>query len=326
MRSLSIIIPSYNGRTHLERCLPSVCRHAPAGTQILVVDDASSDGTREWLAASFPQVQAVTLPVNQGFCRSVNEGVHRARGEVVELLNNDTMVQPGWAEPCLRHFDDPTVGSVAPLVLFMDRPTVIESAGQGYHICGWGFNRGYGRTLSGNYLTRCEVFGPSASSGFYRRAALERAGTMLPEFGAYFEDIDLSFRLRWAGYRSIFEPDSRVLHRGSASYGRENARVVRLLARNEELAYWINLPARDLLPGLLPHLAFLTVRTVRKAFGGHFLSYVGGKREVLAQWRTILKRRRQVQSLARRRPNLALARSPRVLADGLTWLKQRQCP
>src|SRR5262249_30222755 len=154
--------------------------------------------------------------------------------EVVELLNNDTKVGPRWADAALAHFADPTVGSVAPLVLFLDRPEVIDSAGQEYHVCGWARNRGYGQALRGEFWAPCVVCGPSVESGFSRRPALARAGVMLPEYGAYYGDVDLSFRLRWAGYRCVYEPASRVFHREHASYGRQKDRVVWLLARNEE--------------------------------------------------------------------------------------------
>jgi GT2 family glycosyltransferase len=216
-----------------------VRRHRPYETQVIVVDDASTDGTVEWLRAEHPWVETVCLSCNRGFCGAVNAGVAHADGEFVELLNNDTEVSAGWAEAALGHFADATVGSVAPLALFMDRPDTIESAGQEYHLCGWGKNRGYGRPLSPEYLVTREVFGPSASCGFYRRDVLDKIGVMLPEYEAYYEDVDLSFRLRWAGYRCIYEPASRVLHRESASYRQQRDRVVHLLARNEELVYWV---------------------------------------------------------------------------------------
>src|SRR6516165_8972923 len=95
--TLSIVIPTYNGLGHLQRLLPSVRRHAPPGTQVIVVDDASSDGTSGWLKTRHPWVEVVVLSANEGFCGAVNAGVARARGDVVELLNNDTEVAPGWA-------------------------------------------------------------------------------------------------------------------------------------------------------------------------------------------------------------------------------------
>jgi GT2 family glycosyltransferase len=324
--TLSIVIPSFNGLDHLRRLLPTVRRHVPASAQVIVVDDASTDGTRNWLRANHSWVEVVSLDVNQGFCGAVNAGVTRARGEVVELLNNDTKVCPNWAQHALPHFLDPTVGSVAPLVLFLDRPEMIDSAGQEYHICGWARNRGYGQPVREEFLLSREVFGPSGSSGFYRTSALVRTGVMLPEYGAYYEDVDLSFRLRWAGYRCIYEPKSRIFHREHASYG-ENERVVWLLARNEELVYWVNLQARELLIGILPHLGFLAIRTLRKLVSGHGSIFLGAKWDALRHWRWVLERRRFLQQIAATADQpvvLPISRNAAIVQEGWNWMLRRR--
>src|SRR5205807_1943511 len=87
MLSLSIVIPNYNGLDHLKRCLPSVCRFAPASTQVIVVDDASKDTSVAWIRRHFPGVEVLRLPENLGFCGAVNAGIECADGDVVELLN-----------------------------------------------------------------------------------------------------------------------------------------------------------------------------------------------------------------------------------------------
>jgi GT2 family glycosyltransferase len=325
--SLSIVIPTYNGLELLQSLLPQVHCYAPPGTQVIVVDDASTDATCAWLRNTHPWAELVEMPANQGFCAAVNTGIARARGDVVELLNNDTAVSPHWAEAALQHFADPTVGSVAPLVLFLDHPDIIDSAGQEYHLCGWGKNRAYGQRLNGRHLVTCEVFGPSASCGFYRRKALEEAGLMLPEYGAYYEDVDLSFRLRWAGYRCIFEPAARVFHQESASYRQQRDQVVWLLARNEELVYWVNLRWHELLLGFLPHLGFLAVRAVRKSLSGQGTAFFTAKWDALCRWRWIFDRRRELQKIARSAPtpvHLQISRSPRMLQDGWHWMTARK--
>ncbi len=234
----------------------------------------------------------------------------------------------GWAEPCLGMFKDPAVGSVAPLVMQLERPDLIDSAGMEYHICGWAYNRGLNQPLGPAYQNPCEVFGPSGSAGFYRREALRKTGLLLPEFGAYFEDTDLAFRLRWAGYLCLYQPQSRVLHLGSASYGQVSDRVTRLISRNEELVFWMNLPLPKLLLALVPHLAFLTVRLARKVRGPNLGPFLEGKRQALELWRTILQRRRSLRNLAAGRDapvDLFLAHSPAVLERGIDWLNHRRC-
>jgi GT2 family glycosyltransferase len=327
--SLSIVIPTHNGLHHLQRCLPSVRRHAPPGTQIVVVDDASTDGTVDWVRQKSPEIDLVALSANQGFCRAGNAGLEHARGDVIELLNNDTEVCSGWAQAALADFADSTIGSVAPLVLRMNDPDRIDSCGQDYHLCGWAIARGYGQRLQPKHLIRGEVFGASASSGFYRRTALDRTGGFLPEYEAYLEDTDLAFRLRWAGFRCVYQPASRVLHSGSASYSRTSERVCRLLARNEEFNFWINLPTHSLLRGLVPHLGFVLVRALRQAAGGQLYPYVRGKLQALAAWKWICQRRRKLCQSGHRYCSewkMMLNQQAEVLRYGWQWIANQQLP
>ena len=129
------------------------------------------------------------------------------------------------AGPTPRCVGSPTqrVAAVAPLVLRQSddvRRRCIDSAGDRYFLGGVAGKRGSGQPVGPDYLDACPVFGASASSAFYRRDAVLTAGGFPEHFAAYFEDVDLSFRLHWAGYRVVYEPAARVWHRVSASYGR----------------------------------------------------------------------------------------------------------
>lgn len=132
---------------------------------------------------------------------------------------------------------------------------------------------------------------------------------------------------RWAGYRCVYEPKSQVLHNGSASYGRQTERVTRLLARNEEFNFWMNLPFDRLLLGLLPHLCFLLIRAVRQAQRGTLCPFVQGKLQALAGWRLIARRRREAHALrlaasARRLP---VCQDVAIVHAGWRWLAHQEC-
>src|SRR4051794_23032107 len=114
--NLSIVIPSHCRPDLLRLCLASVTRHAPRHTEIIVVDDGSRAALASVVAAEFSAVRSVRLGRRRGFCVAANAGIRAARGRVVELLNDDTEVFPGWADAGLPHFSRPRVGSVAPLV------------------------------------------------------------------------------------------------------------------------------------------------------------------------------------------------------------------
>src|SRR5262249_6418698 len=162
------------------------------------VDDASTDGTVEWLRATHPDVQLIQLPRNHGFCRTINAGLRAAKAPIIETLNNDTVVTSGWADAAMSLFADPTVGSVAPLVFLLREYGLVDSAGDEYQISGWAMNRGHRRRLDPSLLHVTEVFGASACAAFYRREALLRAGLFPEHFRAYYDDVDLAFRLRAA--------------------------------------------------------------------------------------------------------------------------------
>src|SRR5438270_534247 len=124
---LSIVIPSHHRIDLLRACLAAVTRHAPANCEVLVVDDGSPRQAASRVAEAFDRVRVLRLPRPRGFVHAVNAGIRATSGTVVELLNDDTEVQPGWADAALRPFADPAMGAVAPLVLTWPGGKVIDS-------------------------------------------------------------------------------------------------------------------------------------------------------------------------------------------------------
>ena len=295
--SLSIIIPSYRRSDLLRLCLAAVTRYAPVGTEILVVDDGSPGRCVSTTAQSFAGVRVLRRPRPGGFCVAVNAGITATHGPVVELLNDDTEVQPGWAEAALRCFADPAVGAVAPLVLRWPDGDRVDSAGDRYYRGGIAGKRGHGRRPDAALLQPRPVFGASASSAFYRRAALVRVGAFPEAFGAYFEDVDLAFRLQRAGYQTQFEPESRVWHRVSASYGRPRRRLLEQQSHNEERVFWRNLPGRALVRSLPLHLAVLLAKGWRRWQEGALAPFVCGRLRLLAELPALVRHRRWLQQL-----------------------------
>ncbi len=297
---LSVVIPSHNRPDLLRACLASVVRHAPADTEILVVDDGSPGGAASAAASAFPHVRCLRWPRRRGFCRAANAGIEAATAPVVQLLNDDTEVEPGWAGAALAHFADPRVAAVAPLVLrWGEGPATIDSAGDRYYRGGVAAKRGHGEAVGPTYLRPCRVFGASASSAFYRRDLLRRVGAFPEHFGAYFEDVDLSFRLHRAGGEVVFEPASRVRHRVSASYGRPCRRLLEQQSHNEELVFWRNLPGRELARALPLHLAVLAAKARRRWDEGNLAPFLVGRLRLLAELPAIVGQRRRLRELGR---------------------------
>lgn len=284
---LSVVIPSSVRADLLAKCLDTVTRSAPAGVEVIVVDDGSPDGIVGQTASRFPGVRTVRLPRRSGFCVAANAGIRSATAPIVELLNDDTEVTPGWADAALAPFADPAVVAVAPLVLQLDPhrrstglPPLIDSAGDDYDSGGFAWKRGRGvvvGTRPDEFERPQSVWGVSATAGFYRRAALVECGGFPEHFGAYFEDVDLSHRLRRRG-RIWLEPGAIVWHHVSASYGkRPNRRVLEQQSCNEERVFWRNVRRAELLRHLPRHLAVLAGKAVRRMDERTLLPWVFGR-------------------------------------------------
>ncbi len=268
---LSIIIPTHNRPDLLRRCLESVTMNAPAGVEVIVVDDGAGTDLAP-LLAEFAGVRHVRLPRRQGFCAAVNAGIAHARAPIVELLNDDALATPGWADAALAAFDDPRVVSVAPLVLRPDGR--VDSAGDRYDPGGFAAKIGHGEPLAARHLIRRPIFGASASSAFYRREWLVRIGGFPESFGAYFDDVDVACRLRQAGGVTIYEPASRVIHHGGASHGRGTRRLIEQQSCNEERLYWRNRRGWSTLPR---HAAVVGAKAVRRWSEGRLLPWLAGR-------------------------------------------------
>jgi GT2 family glycosyltransferase len=298
---LSVVIPSHNRADLLRLCLESVARHAPTGTEVVVVDDASPGGAVSAAAGAFAGVRVVRLEKRGGFCAAANAGLRAATHPIAELLNDDTEVEAGWADAALSWFADPSVAAVAPLVLQRsggNGPPRIDSAGDRYYLGGVAGKRGRGRPVGAEHLRAGPVFGASASSAFYRRDAVLTAGGFPESFAAYFEDVDLSFRLHWAGWRVVYEPAARVWHHVSASYGPPDAELLAQQARNEERVFWRNTPARALPCALPLHLAVLAAKAWRRWREGRLLPFLRGKLGVLGEATELLRHRRRLHAQA----------------------------
>jgi GT2 family glycosyltransferase len=196
----------------LARCLAHLGGQADA---VIVVDNASGDGTVEMVRSRFPHVQVVELPDNCGFGRAVNAGVRAGRGEVVVLLNNDVDVEPGFVEAMAAPFTDAAVGMVAGLTL-MPGSGLVDAFGIELDPTLAAYNRLRGQAVGSPAGV---LAGPSGGAAGYRRSAYEAVGGFDSALFAYGEDVDLALRLRAAGWRVAEAPEARGVHVGGASIG-----------------------------------------------------------------------------------------------------------
>lgn len=191
-----------------------------AQTAIVVVDNASNDGTREMLAARFPMVQLVANDRNLGFGNAVNRGVSAAPAdtEVIVLVNNDAVCEPDFVDRMLEPFADERIGMVAGVLLQEAAPTLVDSAGieldptlRSYDAC-W-------NAPATQVPAAPAPVGPCGGAAAYRASAFRDLGGFDPAFFAYWEDVDLALRFRLAGWRCAPAPGARALHRHGQTLG-----------------------------------------------------------------------------------------------------------
>ena len=207
----SIIIVSYNKRDDITRCLESVKQTAHPSFEVIVVDNASTDGSAS-VAAGFSDVITIFSDVNLGFGGGCNLGATRSRSKYLIFLNPDTVVDPGWLDALIRLLDkQPQVGLVTAKILMLNDPTRINTCGNTVHVSGLTLCRGLG-VSSESFDREEEVDAVSGAAFAIRREVFESLGGFDETMFLYMEDTDLSLRARLAGWESMYAPESIVYH------------------------------------------------------------------------------------------------------------------
>lgn len=213
---VSVIVLSWNSRRFLPDCLASVLAQNWPSVELIVVDNASTDGSATLVKERFAGVVLVESPVNLGFCGGNNLGLTRATGEFVLFLNADAILEPDYLEEALKPFaDDPRVGMVAGKVHRFDR-TTIDTTGQLMSRSRRVKERGYDEPDRGQYDEPGEVFSVCGAVALYRRSvvdAISLDGEFFDsDFFAFGEDFDAGWRARRLGWICRYQPAARALH------------------------------------------------------------------------------------------------------------------
>jgi GT2 family glycosyltransferase len=210
---------NYNGRRFLDSCLEALAaQQVPGGFEVLLVDNGSQDGSAEHVRRRHEWVRVLEIGRNAGFSRGNNIGMGQAQGRHLVLLNNDTRARQGWLAALVAAADaSPSAGAVTSKLLFADRPDVIQNAGVLLLDDGGGGDRGAGEADRGQYDQPAEVFGFCGAAALLRREMLDDVGLLDETFFSYYEDTDLSWRMRLRGWSVLYEPGAVVEHLHSAT-------------------------------------------------------------------------------------------------------------
>ena len=264
---VATVILNWNGADYLRRFLPALQQTDYGAHRIVVADNASTDDSVRVVQQEFPEVEILQLSENHGFAEGYNRALQDIESPYVCLLNSDVRVTPGWLKPLVRILDEqPEVAAVQPKILAEARPTHFEYAGAaGGFMDTWGYPFCRGRVLEeveedlGQYDAPTDIFWASGAALLIRTELFRALGGFDADYFAHWEEIDLCWRLRRAGYRIVCEPAATVYHVGGGTLAYQSPRKVYLNFRNALLTLrknearhrrWWLLPWRMILDGV----------------------------------------------------------------------------
>jgi len=266
-KKVSVVIPNYNGKRYLGECIESLYRmdFRRDDYEIIVIDNASLDGSKEFVLANYPSVRLIQAGRNLGFAGGCNLGIRHSNGEYVVLLNNDTTVDTAWLRELVATADsDPDIGIVGSKLVFMHNPGEIQNAGNYITTCGDGGDIGFHEPDICQYDTVRETMAVCGASMLVKRKLIEEIGAFDEDFFIYWEDADFCYRARLYGKKIIFNPKS-VVHHVHAATSQEWSPFFTFCAfRNKLLIHLKNSPLQFFLKVLFLYCGQVVIETLVK--------------------------------------------------------------
>ena len=320
--AVTVVVVAYQSARVLPRCLEALAAQTVRPARVLVVDNASTDGSAALARADGAEV--IEAGANLGFAAANNLAARAAQTEWLALLNPDAYPEPDWLEELLAATGRwPRAAAFGSTQRDAAEPARLDGVGDAYFFAGVPFRAGFGRARP--VPPEGEVFGPCAAAALWRREAFLALGGFEERFFCYGEDVDLAYRHRLAGGSCVQAPRAVVHHEGSAITGRRSDFTTYHGHRNRVWTY-----LRDTPPGLLAaslplHLLLNAYLAARLGLAGQLRAYLrsqrdawGGARPFLAERRALHAQARPVARALTYSPLALLRRAPKV------WNGRRQ--
>ena len=293
-----VVIPNLNGGEELLQAVQSLVEQS-LQPYIIVVDNASTDGSVEKLGQRYPEVEVVRNKRNEGYAGGVNPGFRRAielGAAYVAPFNDDAVADKRWLKRLVEHLGtNPKVGAAASKVLTADGDR-LDSTGDYYTNWGLPYPRGRREYDTHQYDSQTEIFAASGAASLYRVRALQEVGLLDEDFFAYYEDVDLSFRLQLAGWKVAFVPSALVYHKIGMTSARIKGFTTYQTVKNLPWLMYKNVP-KGLLHKVLPRLFLAQLLFTARAFTrGHGWAAIKGHAIGLYKLPKKLAERRRIQT------------------------------
>lgn len=253
MPLVSIIIVTWNGKHWLEQCLPSLKKQSYKHTEIIIVDNNSTDGTISWVSHVYPDVSLINSKSNVGFAEGNNLGYAKATGELIYFLNNDTQLAPTAIQEMVDSLlAKPTVAGVQSKLLLMDKRDHLDTIGAFLTPTGFLYHNAFGEKDSQKYDKDVPLFTLKGASMMFKKSALDKIlvnGYLFDhDYFAYFEETDICHRLWIAGYELRYAFKAVVWHKMGATSSSMNNSVVQFHSfKNRIHSYLKNLGLKNLI-------------------------------------------------------------------------------
>ncbi len=311
MEPVSIIIVNYNGKRFLPECLTSVLREISEGSEVIVVDNASSDGSAEFITSAFPSVRLVPLKVNSGFAGGNNAGVQQAVNDLIILLNNDTVVHPGWLKGLVEAVQQRNVPLASSLIKTEGIPERYYEKNGSINFLGYNIMR--------IFENPTDIFYAGGASLIFRKSVLG-----LPfddDYFVYGEDVYLGLRARFMGYDVKHTNESRLDHFGSGTAKHQKSGFLTFYQERNRL---LNILLFFSAPTIVKTIPYV----IGNLFGKCLLSLLPTKYSftgiIRAHWwiaahgRTVMEKRRKIRAQHRVEEKQVIAMMTAKLTNGET--------
>ena len=295
--AITVIVVNFNAGALILKCLAALRLQTYQPAKIIVVDNASSDGSLAAVEREFPECLFLAQQKNLGFAVANNLAIQAAETEFVALLNPDAFPEPDWLECLYKNaLLFPNVAAFGSRQLVQQQPELLDGIGDSYHFSGLAWREGFGQNSTKLDLSNREIFAACAAAVLYRRQAVLDLGGFDEDFFCYFEDVELGFRLRLAGFGCRFVNEAIVHHVGSATTGGQRSDFsVYHGHRNLVWAYIKNMPGWLFWAALPLHLLLNVLTILVFAYRGQGKIILQAKRDALKQLPTMWQKRQEIQ-------------------------------
>ena len=274
--------------------------------RVIVADNASSDGSVDFLKARFPDVEIIENPENGGFAKGYNDALAKVDADYFVLLNSDIEVTENWILPVISLLENnPEVAACQPIIRSYHQPEKFEYAGAaGGFIDAYGYPFCRGRLFQhleedlGQYNTAVEVFWATGACMFVRAEVFRQLGGFDADFFAHMEEIDFCWRAKHAGYKIMVCPESRVFHVGGGTLPKQSSFKTYLNMRNNISMLYKNLPGHRLLPVFILRLLLDGIAAFKFLIDGGFADFWAVVRAHMSFYRRFPVHRKKRRSIS----------------------------